>query len=152
MKIAMEDIPLSPIAYIRRTGAYGIENIQTMEQLKCWASANHLMNDETVIYGIAHDNPQMTPPEECRYDACIVLTATQLPEKNGVQLGEITGGKYAVFTTEHTAEAVKQLWTELFPALAENHCSLDSARPILERFAAKMISQHLCEICVPVIE
>lgn len=121
-----------------------------MEQLKRWAGSNHLMNDETVIYDIAHDNPQMTPPEECRYDACIVLKTKQLSEKNDVLLGEITGGKYAVFTTEHTAEAVRQLWTEIFPALFERRCSLDPARPILERFAAKMISQHLCEICVPV--
>lgn len=110
------------------------------------------MNVKTVIYGIAHDNPQITPPDQCRYDACIVLTTKQLSEQNGVLLGEITGGKYAIFTTEHTAEAVKQLWTELFPALSERHYSLDPARPILERFVAKMISQHLCEICVPVME
>lgn len=37
MNINIEIIPSYKIAYIRRTGPYGSENVQIMEQLKNWA-------------------------------------------------------------------------------------------------------------------
>ena len=150
MKMNIETIPSCSIAYIRQIGAYGEENIQTMEQLKHWARVNNLMDNKTVILGIAHDNPQTTPPENCRYDACILLADEHFPAGDNVQHGEIAGGKYAVFIVEHTAEAVEQAWVEIFPALSESGHLPDTMRPILERYAAEQVEQHLCEICVPI--
>lgn len=121
-----------------------------MEQLKLWAKKNNLMNNETIIFGIAHDNPQIIPRENCRYDACIILTDKSVNEKESVQIGEICAGKYAVFTIEHTAEAMAKAWIEIFQKLAEMGYILDSARPILERYAVKQVVQHHCEICVPI--
>jgi DNA gyrase inhibitor GyrI len=62
-------------AYIRHIGPYGINNVQTMEELKKWAKFNHLFNDEAIILGIAQDNPEATKPENCRYDTCIVVSS-----------------------------------------------------------------------------
>jgi DNA gyrase inhibitor GyrI len=150
MNMNIETISSCSIAYIRQIGAYGVENIHTMEQLKHWAKANNLMNSKTVIFGIAHDNPQTTPPENCRYDACILLNDEHFPTDGNVQHGEINGGKYAVFTVKHTAEAVEQAWVEIFPVLSESGYLPDTTRPILERYAAEQVEKHLCEICVPI--
>jgi DNA gyrase inhibitor GyrI len=150
MNMKIEKIPSSPIAYIRKTGAYGEGNIQTMEQLKLWVKANDLMNGSAVILGIAHDDPQTTPPENCRYDACIIISEEHFPVSGNIRLGKIAGGKYAVFAVAHTAEAVEQAWAEIFPALAENGCLPDASRPILERYSAEKIEAHQCEICVPI--
>ncbi|WP_238025169.1 hypothetical protein, partial [Collinsella aerofaciens] len=78
----------------------------------------------SVILGIAQDNPQMIPPEACRYDACILLpdgypggssvggsgdgSVGDSSTEKEVHIGSITGGKYGVFTIDHTAEAVKR--------------------------------------------
>ncbi|MHB8061451.1 MAG: AraC family transcriptional regulator [Ruminiclostridium sp.] len=150
MNMNIETIPSCSIAYIRQIGAYGEENIRTMEKLKHWAKANNLMNSKTVIFGIAHDNPQTTPSENCRYDACILLADENFAADGNVQHGEIVGGKYAVFTVKHTAEAVKQAWVEIFPVLSESGYLPDTTRPILERYATEQVEQHLCEICVPI--
>ena len=150
MNMNIETIPSCSIAYIRQIGAYGEENIRTMEQLKHWAKANNLMNSKAVILGIAHDNPQTIPPENCRYDACILLADEQFPAGDNVQHGKIAGGKYAVFTVRHTAEAVEQAWAEIFSVLSESGCLPDITRPILERYAVEQVEQHLCEICVPI--
>ncbi len=150
MNMNIETIPACSIAYIRQTGAYGKGNIKTMEQLKSWAKANHLMNSKAVIFGIAQDNPQTTPPENCRYDACILLSEQRVPAGDNVQHGEIAGGKYAVFTVRHTAEVVEQAWREIFPVLSENGYLPDTTRPILERYSVEQVEQHLCEICVPI--
>ncbi|MGE5398446.1 MAG: GyrI-like domain-containing protein, partial [Chitinophagales bacterium] len=57
MDIIIENMPSYRIAYIRKVGPYGINNVQTMEELKKWARINHLFNDESIILGIARDNP-----------------------------------------------------------------------------------------------
>ncbi|WP_419822310.1 AraC family transcriptional regulator [Anoxybacterium hadale] len=159
MKI--ETIYPCPIAYIRKTGAYGKGNIRAMEQLKQWARDGGLMNKKTVIFGIPQDNPQTTARENCRYDACIALPEEyplvtgaiydkQLPAGGNVQYGELSGGTYAVFTVSHTAEAVAQAWIDIFSLLSANGYLPDATRPILERYQAELVAQHLCEICVPV--
>lgn len=150
MNMNIETIPSCSIAYIRQIGAYGEKNTRTMEQLKHWAKANNLMNSKSVIFGVAHDNPQTTPNENCRYDACILLTNENFATGGNVQLGEIAGGKYAVFTVKHTAEAVEQAWAEFLPVLSDSSCIPDTTRPILERYAAERVEQHFCEICVPI--
>ncbi len=151
MKITEENIPSYRIAYMRRVGPYGTDNMPMMEKLKQWAGSNNLLNDESIIFGIAQDNPAATKPENCRYDTCIVLANDFILKDDSVCQGKIAGGKYAVFQIPHTAEAVREAWAELFPQLFEQHYPIDETRPILERYAANMIKNHLCEICVPIL-
>ncbi|WP_416232339.1 GyrI-like domain-containing protein [Clostridium kluyveri] len=44
MDINIEMISSYKIAYIRKTGPYGSENVQIMEQLKSWAREKNLFN------------------------------------------------------------------------------------------------------------
>lgn len=74
MDIMIENMPAYRIAYIRRIGPYGKNNVETMEELKRWAKNNDLLNDESIIIGIVQDNPETTKPENCRYDTCVVVS------------------------------------------------------------------------------
>lgn len=148
MNMKLETIPSCRVAYFRRVGPYGDGNGQTMEALKRWALERGLMNECTVILGVAHDDPTVTPPECCRYDTCIIVPG-DYPIENCAE-GRIAGGSYAVFTLEHTAEALQEAWLGIFPELDRHGLIPDGTRPILERYAAHMINNHLCEICVPV--
>jgi DNA gyrase inhibitor GyrI len=147
MKIEM--IPCDNIACIRQVGPYGADNMQTMERLKAWAAANHLLNDESVILGIAQDNPATTAPENCRYDACLVIFDDATRDDH-IRYGTAAGGKYAVFTIDHTVEAVRNAWGKIFPELQRHGACIDVTRPVIERYAARMVRNHKCEICVPV--
>ncbi len=150
MKMKIESISPQNIAYIRRVGPYGLGNIQTMEKIKNWAKSNNLINDRSIILGIAHDNTQTTSPENCRYDACIVVSDNSCIDKY-VSYGNIVGGNYVVFEIEHTAEAVQNAWSEIFPELFSQGYTFDESRPILERYIVEMVNNHYCEICVPII-
>jgi DNA gyrase inhibitor len=150
MNIKVEIIPSYPIAYIRRVGPYGTENVQTMESLKSWAKSKNLFTDETIILGIALDNPETTKPENCRYDTCIVISDNYCINDEYVRQGKIAEGKYAVFQIDHTAEAVRQAWLEIFADLLKKDYQLDETRPIIERYIVKMVRNHYCEICVPI--
>jgi DNA gyrase inhibitor GyrI len=139
------------IAFIRRTGPYGAGNVQTMEALKAWAAANALMNDEAIILGIARDDPQTTEPEYCRYDACIAVSGIQPISGGGVNEGRAGGGRYAVFKVDHTAEAVREAWNSIFQELFSRGYRIDTERPVIERFAVRMVREHRCELCVPIV-
>ena len=150
MDMKIETIPHLKIAYLRHTGAYGTGNVQTMENLKKWAKSHHLLNDESIILGIAQDNPETTPPENNRYDACLVLPDGDTTRDDCIRFGTIVGGKYAVFTIGHTSQAVQKAWRDIFPELLRKGYQVDPIKPIIERYAAKMVKNHMCEICVPV--
>ncbi len=148
MKI--ENMPPYRIAYIRQIGPYGANNVQTMRKLKSWAKVNDLLHDKSIILGIAHDDPEITNPDNCRYDTCIVVSDDYYFNHEYVDEGKIAGGNYAVFKISHTAEAVQKAWLEIFPQLLNQGYQLDEARPILERYIAEMVNNHYCEICVPI--
>jgi len=146
----IEEIPRCRIAYLRQRGPYGAHNKALMEKLKNWAAANSLMHDDSVIFGIAQDNPAITPPENCRYDVCIVVSADYEIKDPHINEAALDGGRYAVFTIRHTASDIQTAWREIFPELASLGYQIDTTRPILERYIPRLVDNHLCEICVPV--
>lgn len=151
MDINIEFISSYKIAYIRRTGSYGLDNIQIMEQLKGWAREKHLLNESSIILGIAQDNPQFTSPKDCRYDTCLVVSHEFEVDNKYINFGKTIGGKYCVFKISHTVDAMQKAWIEIFPELLKRNYEFDDKRPILERYEMKMINKNYCEICVPIL-
>ncbi len=150
MNIYFENMMPYKIAYIRRTGPYGIENKITMEHLKAWAKENNLLDEKAVVLGIALDNPRTTDPDNCRYDTCLILFDNIETDDKQICFRNIDGGKYCVLEIEHTAEAVQKAWQELFVEMEKLKYEMDYSRPIIERYAVKKINQNKCEICVPI--
>lgn len=150
MTYQIEEMSKSRIAYMRRVGPYGEGNYALMKKFKEWAKVNGLFTESAVILGISQDNPAATPPENCRYDVGIVVSKHFEANNTDVNVAELSGGKYAVFTIDHTAEAIQKAWSEIFIQLLAENQQPDVSRPILERYIPAMIDKHLCEICVPV--
>jgi DNA gyrase inhibitor GyrI len=150
MNIDIENIPFCRVAYIRQEGPYGKNNVQIMEKIKKWAMTNGLLNDQSIILGIAYDNPELVEPEKCRYDTCIIITNDYCICDDYVSEGSIPGGKYAVVKVRHTAEEVQKAWITIFSELFKQDYQMDETRAILERYKAEMVKNHYCEICVPI--
>jgi DNA gyrase inhibitor GyrI len=150
MTVSIEEIPACRIVYIRSIGPYGAENAQAMARLKNWAREKGLMDDDSVILGIAWDDPQTVPPQSCRYDTCIVLPKDYILKDTPISEGVLAGGRYAVFKIAHTAEAVQKAWGDIFPEIIAQGWYMDDKRPILERYSAPRMRAHLCELCVPI--
>jgi DNA gyrase inhibitor GyrI len=148
MNYNIESLPKARIAYVRQVGPYGPGNIQAMEKLKQWAGEKQLLTESAVLYGIPQDHPDTTPPEHCRYDACIVI-ADGYPVDSLISESEFAGGEYAVCRIRHTAEEVQKAWAEIMPAIQTAGYRIDN-KPVIERYTGEMILNHMCEICVPV--
>ncbi|MET3846472.1 DNA gyrase inhibitor GyrI [Paenibacillus sp. OAE614] len=96
MVIKFEMMPKTRIAFVRQVGSYGPRNIQVMEALKKWAAEKNLLNESSILLGIAQENPESTPPEKCRYDACIVIPDDYRIDDtdNNIFETELAGGHY----------------------------------------------------------
>ena len=147
MTFKIETLPKYRVAYMRQVGPYGPANSQVMENLKGWAKKKNLFKS-AIIFGIPQDNPAITLSENCRYDACIVISM-DYPLEDSVYEGELSGGEYATFQVKHTAEDIQKAWAEIFPALHNSGYQIDN-KPILERYTDELVKSHYCEICVPV--
>ncbi|MGG0276753.1 AraC family transcriptional regulator [Bacillus rhizoplanae] len=147
MNIKVETLPKYRIAYVRQVGPYGPANIQAMEKLKKWAQEKNLVKS-AIILGIPQDNPETTLPENCRYDACIVISKDYEID-DSICESELSGGKYVICKVKHTAEDIQKAWAEIFPTLHNSGYQIDN-KPILERYTSDMINNDYCEICVPV--
>lgn len=148
MKFEIETLPSVRIAYVRQTGPYGSGNNQVMQRLKEWAEEENLLTESAVLFGISQDNPETVPPEQCRYDACIVIPQ-DYQMNNIISESELPCGDYAIFKLKHTAEDIQKAWTQIFPALQSGGYLMDN-KPVIERYKGQMILDDYCEICVPV--
>lgn len=108
------------------------------------------------MYGIGHDNPAVTEPDQCRYDACVELPEGVNPPA-GAEITQLPGGRYAVYRFKGTAMNISQAWDQLMAGwLPESGMQLDD-RPCFERYPAKMAFDNAsgafeCDICIPVVE
>ncbi|MGL4336600.1 MAG: AraC family transcriptional regulator [Turicibacter sp.] len=148
MTLKIENLSKCRIAYIREVGPYGPNNIHTMQKLKDWAKERNLLDETAIIFGIPQDNPETTAPQNCRYDACLVISNDFLID-DSISEGKFPGGKHAIFKIKHTAQAIQKAWSDIFPALHSEGYHID-AKPIFERYTSEMIQNHYCEICVPI--
>ncbi|NOV02507.1 AraC family transcriptional regulator [Paenibacillus planticolens] len=147
MDFNVEMIPNYRIAYVRQVGPYGPANVQAMQKLKQWAGERNSLTRSAILFGIPQDNPLTTPPDNCRYDACIVLPETE-PIDQAVCEGKFAGATYAVCKIKHTTEEVQKAWAEIFPALQSGGYRI-ADKPIVERYTGDLLDTEFCEICVP---
>ncbi|WP_163582864.1 AraC family transcriptional regulator [Gracilibacillus saliphilus] len=147
MKFKIETLPNYHVAYLRRVGPYGPANNAVMEKLKKWAKKKNLLASATLI-AIPQDNPETTPPDNCRFDACIVLSRDYALD-GSICEKELSGGKYLIYDVKHTAEDIQEAYTNIFPSLLSNGFQMDN-KPILERYFGDKIHKPYCEICIPI--
>ncbi|MFC0213640.1 GyrI-like domain-containing protein [Paenibacillus chartarius] len=148
MQMKVETLPNYRIAYVRQTGPYGPANAQAMEKVKEWAMERNLLDESAILLGIPQDNPETTLPENCRYDACIVISR-DYPIDDSICESEFHGGEYAVCIVKHTAEEMQRAWAELLSAVHHNEFRIDN-KPIIEKYTGEMLNNDLCEICIPI--
>ena len=94
MDVKLTKLEPMRVAFMRHVGPY-TEVGETWGQLAAWAGPRGLFGPQTRCVGLCHDDPEVTPPEKIRYDACLTAGPQVQPEGEiGVQ--ETPGGEYAM--------------------------------------------------------
>ncbi len=107
----IETLPKTKVAFVRHVGPY-VNCKAAWDKLCGWAGPKGLLTNDAVFLGICHDDPEITPPEKIRYDACVVVSENVQPE-NEVGVTEIGGAEFAVATHLGPFEKLKDSYAEL---------------------------------------
>jgi len=112
MNVEVKELPSRHVAYVRRIGPYGPEVCGDAHQrLMQWAGPRGLATAEFSI-GISWDNPEVTPADKCRYDACLPVPEGT-PVDGEVGLQSLGGGRYAVYRVTVGTDGFGQAWEDL---------------------------------------
>lgn len=111
MDVTIRQIDEQRVAFIRHIGPYA-ECGPAWEKLCAWAGPRGLLGPNVRMLGLCHDDPQVTPPDQIRYDACIVVDDSFEPDGE-VEVQTIAGGEYAVTLHAGPYENLSQTYMEL---------------------------------------
>lgn len=141
------------IAYLRHTGPYGEPvGLFWQQQYYPWALSHDLLG--VPRYGIAHDDPAITAPAQCRYDACAEVPA-DFVVAGPVFKTTIPGGKYAMQRFKGTSTEINEAWRRLLRDwLPASGLQLDN-RPCFEYYPLDAgydpaTGVFECDITIPV--
>lgn len=154
MNVKLVERQPASVAYLRHLGPYG-ESIARFwqETYFPWASTDNLLDHPR--YGISHDDPGITAPSQCRYDACAEVAPDFEPLGDALKT-TIPGGRYACLSFKGTNARIGEAWTALLRDwLPSSGLQLDS-RPSFEYYAAgagydPQSGEFECSICIPVM-
>ena len=96
MNVKIQELKPMRVAFLRHVGPYG-EVGATWDRLLTILGKDGYLGGDTLLLGICHDDPEVTPPAKVRYDACVTVGNDFAPS-SGIQVQTVAGGEYAVTT------------------------------------------------------
>ncbi len=76
LSVKVIDRPAARVAYLRYIGPYGPAVAAFWQQQFHPFLARHGLYGRP-IYGVSHDDPDITAADKCRYDTCVEVEATK---------------------------------------------------------------------------
>jgi AraC family transcriptional regulator len=153
MNVTLIDREPVSVAYLRYTGAYGpMVSRFWQETVAPWMGTNNLLGRER--FGISLDDPSVTRPERCRYDACVASAEGEVlsgqPHRK-----IIPGGRYAALAFEGLGAEIPAAWQALLRDWLPKSGLQPDARPFFEHYPVDgrydpKTGRFTCNICVPV--
>ena len=118
MNVEVMDKPAYRVAYLRHIGPYAGETIGPVwGRLMAWAGQHGLLRPGVPGFGVSWDNPEVTPPENCRYDVCIAIgpevDALELAEA-GISVQTLPGGLYAEYRSMIPCDGFFRAWNDMY--------------------------------------
>ena len=114
--VRIETRPAGTVAAVRHVGPY-IEVGEAWGKLMKWGW-NKMMFGKPETFGLSHDDPDVTPPDRLRYDACMVVKpGTKV--KGEIQLIDLPADTFAVTTHHGEYQGLAATYGRLFGHVAE---------------------------------
>ena len=153
MQVTLIERDPTRVAYMRHIGPYG-EPVSRFwqQQVAPWMATDGLMG--RARYGISHDDPSVTDPSQCRYDACVEVDDGFVPSGSALTT-TLPGGRYGVMHFKGTGAEIFVAWRRLLGEwLPSSRLQLDM-RPCFEHYPVGSTWDATtgvfdCDICIPV--
>lgn len=121
------------VIYTTELGDYNVSAGKAWTRISEFAQKKRLFGFRTKFYGISYDDPDVTPADKLRYDAC--MTVSKKVEAEGdIGVKELPGGKYAIFLHLGPYDQLKSSYDYIFGKwVIENNIELSNA-PCMEKY------------------
>lgn len=154
MKVQIVERKPTSIAYLRYVGPYGLP-LSTFWQTQAypWMATFGLIGQPR--YGLSLDDPRVTVPEQCRYDAGCEIPAN-VSALGAAHRATIPGGQYAALSFKGVVSEFEAAWDALLRDwLPASGLQLDN-RPMFEYYPTDSSYDPAtgvlqCQLCVPVV-
>lgn len=152
--IRLSRIPEFRAACVRHVGPYELCE-PAWERLCGWAAPLGLLSERTTFVGISHDDPDVTPPELIRYDACIDIPPEITPPED--MTVRILGG-VTFLTAIHKGsyrflhDSYRWLCGKHIPENGYEYLPMQSHEHYLNTPDSVPEEELLVKICIPVRE
>jgi AraC family transcriptional regulator len=154
MKVEIIERKPTAIAYLRHVGPYGAALSGFWQtEVYPWMVSSGLLGQPR--YGISHDDPLITAPEQCRYDAGCEIPPNFIALSNAHK-SLIPGGQYAALNFQGVVSEFGTAWNSLLRDwLPNSGLQLDN-RPMFEYYPAGSSYDPAtgvlnCKLCVPAV-
>jgi AraC family transcriptional regulator len=144
------------VAACRMVGPYSDSSTAAWGRMFEWLNSSGLIRQIGTGYGLLLDDPRQTPPEKCRYEACVEL----LDDARGVVPSEfnvrrLPGGAYArqrhVGGTVGLSKTISTMRSEWVPQYG---VIVDTRRPVIEIYLDHPdhvpVEKQRVDVCMPV--
>jgi AraC family transcriptional regulator len=112
MKVKIITLEPTMVVFVRHTGPYPECGI-AWDKLMTWAGPRGFLGPGARFLGVCHDDPEVTPPEKVRFDACITVEEDIRGDGEiGTQM--IAGGDYAMTTHIGPYDKLGQTYAALY--------------------------------------
>jgi AraC family transcriptional regulator len=132
MEASIKRLEAKKVAFLRHVGPYQ-EVGPTWGRLCAWAGPRGLLGPDTAIFGLCHDDPEVTPPEKIRYDACIAIKG-DLEVDGDIAVQEVSGGDYAVAVHKGPYEGLANFYARFCGEWIPAQCREIRAAPSIEQY------------------
>ena len=112
MEVKIERLDPLRVAFVRHVGPYN-EVGQAWETVCARLGQQGLLGSDSRFVGVCYDDPEVTPREKIRYDACVTVDDDFVAEGE-VSVQTLPGGEFAVVTHEGPYERLSQTYAALF--------------------------------------
>ena len=152
LSVKVIDRPAARVAYLRHIGPYGPAVAAFWQQQLHPFLARHGLYGRP-IYGLSHDDPDITAADKCRYDTCVEVDDNWLPVA-GALVTVIPAGRYAAMPFKGTSATIGAAWQAMMRDwLPASGYQIDS-RPTFEYCASdaaydEATKTFSCELVIP---
>ncbi|MHC4426278.1 MAG: AraC family transcriptional regulator [Planctomycetota bacterium] len=112
MQVTIENIKAMRVAFLRHIGPYNQVG-KAWDRLSTHLGKDGYLGSGSKFIGICYDDPEVTAPEKVRYDACITVEESFVPEDE-IAVQTIGGGEYAVTTHFGPYDKLGETYSRLF--------------------------------------
>jgi len=155
--IEVKKFPDMTVAYVRHVGPYkGNSDLfeKLISRICSWAGSRELLQSDTKLIAMYHDNPEVTDENKLRVSVCLTMPDNVRVDSEIGKM-KIEGGSYAVAHFEINADEYEQAWGWVYGTWLPESGYQPDDKPCFELYGPDPKDhpqgKHVVDICVPVM-